>query len=312
VSGTRCGSAINLFNGQGNRFDHNRVRDAQTGISVCCGAATDANVIEDNSVANIADFGIVAFAAGVAHVERNDLTDIGLGDDACAAPNACIGIEIGGDSSRTVVKDNAITHTRNAGIDVGTCFECGETHLMTDVRISGNTLTATGDGIFLIDTDRDVVTRNTITAAGSFGGPSAFGLGVLLNGVSDARVAGNTITDGGRGIGPGIVIGLPPQFNPSPRPVSSNVVARNTVSGQRADGIFVAPVARDTTLARNTANGNAADGIHVLSPLTAITRNTADDNGAYGIEAVPGVTDGGFNEASGNGNPAQCVGVACS
>jgi parallel beta-helix repeat protein len=312
VSGVRCGSAINLFNGQGNRFDHNRVRDAQTGISVCCGAATDANVIENNSIANIANLGILVFAAGVAHVERNDLTDIGSGGDACAALTNCIGIEIGGDSSRTVVKDNAITRAQNAGIDVGTCFECGVTQLMTDVRISGNTLTSTGDGIFLVDTDRDVVTRNTVTGAGSSGSPSAFGLGVLLNGVSDTRVSRNTITDGGRGIAPGIVIGLPSEFNPSPRPVNGNVVVRNTVSGQHADGILVALVARDTTLARNTANGNANDGIHVLSPLTTITRNTADDNGAYGIEAVPGVTDGGHNEASGNGNPAQCAGVACS
>jgi hypothetical protein len=134
---------------------------------------------------------------------------------------------------------------------------------------------------------------------------------VLLNGVSDTRVSRNTITDGGRGIAPGIVIGLPPEFNPSPRPMNDNVVVRNTVTRQQADGILVAPVARDTTLARNTANGNAADGIHVLSPITTITRNTADDNGAYGIEAVPGVTDGGHNEASGNGNPAQCAGVAC-
>jgi hypothetical protein len=27
---------------------------------------------------------------------------------------------------------------------------------------------------------------------------------------------------------------------------------------------------------------------------------------------VPGVFDGGGNRAHGNGNPAQCVGVACS
>jgi hypothetical protein len=313
VSGSRCGSAINLFNGQGNRFDHNRVRDAQTGISVCCGPATNANIIEDNSVAHTANFGILVFAAGVARVQRNDLVDIGSGDDGCAALNNCIGINIGGDGSGTVVNHNAITRSWNAGIEVDTCFDCGgPTHLMTDVRISDNALTSTGDGIWLIDTDRDVITRNTVTGAGSFGNPAAFGLGVFLHGVSDTRVSRNTITDGGRGIGPGIVIGLPPEIGPSPRPVNSNVVVRNTVSRQHADGILVAPVARDTTLARNTANGNAGDGIQVLSPFTTLTRNSADNNGAYGIEAIPGVTDGGFNEAGGTGNPAQSTGVACS
>jgi hypothetical protein len=30
-----------------------------------------------------------------------------------------------------------------------------------------------------------------------------------------------------------------------------------------------------------------------------------------GIAAVPGVTDGGRNRARGNGNPAQCLNVAC-
>jgi len=33
--------------------------------------------------------------------------------------------------------------------------------------------------------------------------------------------------------------------------------------------------------------------------------------GDLGIEAVPGVTDGGGNHAAANGNPAQCVNLAC-
>jgi hypothetical protein len=43
-----------------------------------------------------------------------------------------------------------------------------------------------------------------------------------------------------------------------------------------------------------------------------VTANVANDNADLGIEAVPGVKDGGGNQASGNGNPAQCVGVVCS
>jgi hypothetical protein len=40
--------------------------------------------------------------------------------------------------------------------------------------------------------------------------------------------------------------------------------------------------------------------------------NTANDNLDHGIEAVPGVVDGGGNTASGNGNPTQCLNVACA
>jgi parallel beta-helix repeat protein len=316
ASNLQCGDGIDLTAGQGNRFDHNRIEHSRGGILVGFGLSTDGNVIEDNLLANIAGEGILVVQSGAARVERNDLTDIGPGDDSCLPFNTCVGIDIEGESSNTVVEDNTVTRAQHAGITVDTSFDFGATHAMTDVRIAGNTLTSTGDGIWLIDTDRDVVTRNTVTGAGSFGSPSAFGLGLLLNGVSDTRVSRNTITGGGRTIAPGILVGLPPEFNPSARPVAGNLIVRNTVSAQRADGIFVAPVARDTTLARNTANGNAADGIRVRSSFTTITRNTADDNGDHGIEAAPDdggqVTDGGHNVASGNGNPAQCVGVACS
>lgn len=319
VSGDRCGSAINLFiNGEGNRFDHNRVHDTASGITVCCGpaSASNPNVIEHNSLANIANVGIQVFSAGVAHVEHNDVAGVGSPGAGCADPSNCVGIGIGGESSGSVVNDNAVARTQNAGIDLETCFECGATHPLTDVQVSNNTLSSTGAGIWLSDTDRGVVTRNSVDGAGTFGLPSAIGVGVLLNGASNTRVSRNTITDGGAGvfgIAPGILIAVPLELPHSQRPVVGNVVERNSVSGQQADGIVVAPVAQDTTLERNTTNGNAHDGINVLSPLTTITRNTANDNGNYGIEAVPNVTDGGNNEANGNGGPAQCTTqVACS
>jgi nitrous oxidase accessory protein NosD len=218
---------------------------------------------------------------------------------------------VNGASTNVLVQDNAIARTQEAGILVEPC--CGDDpDRPTGVRVAGNALTATADGIVLFESDSDVVTRNSITRAGTFGDPRSFGAGVLLDGVSDALVSRNAIADSGRGFGPGIVIGVPPEFGASPRPVTANLVVRNTVSGQRADGILVAPVAHDTTLQGNTARRNAGDGIHVLSPSTTITRNAADRNAALGIEAVPGVTDGGGNHAHDNGNPAQCTGVACS
>jgi parallel beta-helix repeat protein len=62
----------------------------------------------------------------------------------------------------------------------------------------------------------------------------------------------------------------------------------------------------------NTTNDNGDDGIDVDSASTTLRDNVANGNDDLGIEAVAGVTDGGGNRASGNGNPAQCTGVACS
>jgi hypothetical protein len=74
----------------------------------------------------------------------------------------------------------------------------------------------------------------------------------------------------------------------------------------------------------NFATGNGDDGIEVseididengqpvISERTnEITRNLATYNGDLGIEAVAGTIDGGGNRAFGNGNPLQCVGIAC-
>jgi parallel beta-helix repeat protein len=301
VSGSPCGDGLKLNTGQANRFADNRVENSATGIDLCCGTANDANVVVDNVVAGTTGFGVLVFDSGQDRIAGNVLTDIG---DA--------GIQVIGAGSATSLTDNTITRVRFAGIGVAACLdECGDVPAVpTGVRIVGNALAATGDGIFLSDTDGDLVRDNAITGAGTFG--SGFGVGVLLNGVSSSLIRANTITDGGNdGPGPGILVGVPPDFGPSPRPVGGNRIARNTVIGQRADGILVASTAQDTTLARNTADRNGADGIHVVSRTTLLRRNSADDNAAFGIEAVAGVTDGGGNRAHGNGAAAQCSGVGC-
>ena len=73
-----------------------------------------------------------------------------------------------------------------------------------------------------------------------------------------------------------------------------------------------------TTLIRSAISNNAGFGIITAGSgsqlkfgYSTITGNEADFNAVYGIEAVPGVRDGGGNRARGNGNVAQCSGVAC-
>ena len=66
-----------------------------------------------------------------------------------------------------------------------------------------------------------------------------------------------------------------------------------------------------SVLERNSAFRAGHDGIRVDSAAAQLTGNAAFFNHDLGIEAVTGVTDGGGNRAYGNGNPAQCTGVAC-
>lgn len=92
-----------------------------------------------------------------------------------------------------------------------------------------------------------------------------------------------------------------------------NLASQNTVTGNGTDGILVqSDVAGPVAVLQNTATANGHDGIHVDSEQATVTKNTADANGNLGIFAVPGVTDGGGNEASGNGDPAECIGVICA
>jgi Right handed beta helix region len=306
VSGVPCGGGIAVTGGQDNRLADNDIENvAVVGIF---DVGDHGDVIAHNRIARTGHHGVYVFASTASRVLGNVLTET---DRDPNHRGDGIRIEF---SSNAVVTNNRLTRVDDFGIVVNGCFiGCDPAHpqVPTGIRVERNTLDQTGDGIILINTDDDLVRGNSVTGAGSFGDPASFGLGVLLDGVSDTIVRANAIADGGRGIGPGIVVGIPPEFGPSPRPVSGNVVARNRVTRQHADGILVAPVAQDTILTRNIADDNAADGIHVLSPATTLRRNIADGNGAFGIEAVPGVIDAGGNEASGNGNPAQCTGVVC-
>jgi parallel beta-helix repeat protein len=100
---------------------------------------------------------------------------------------------------------------------------------------------------------------------------------------------------------------------------ADNAFRRNVVDGEvdptftflEPDGFRVEAAATGTLLQNNDVHGFADDGLDVEAPGTVIRRNNAHDNGDLGIEAVAGAVDGGGNEASGNGNPLQCVNVFC-
>ena len=100
---------------------------------------------------------------------------------------------------------------------------------------------------------------------------------------------------------------------------SNNKITRN-VSIRNDFGILIdSNGSLHNLIDGNIANRNGLadpsspnDGISVGDATTVVRDNTANNNGAYGIEAFLGAIDGGGNEATGNGEPAQCFNVVCS
>ena len=162
-------------------------------------------------------------------------------------------------------------------------------------RIARNTLATNYNTVATLRNSHDnEFVANAVSARP--GGPASPGLEVL-DGASRNLVARNTFF--GNTVGASIVSG------------ADNVLRRNSASGGSGDGFLVGAAATGTVLQLNTAIGFADDGIDVDAAGTLIRRNTANDNGDLGIEAVAGVVDGGGNRARGNGNPLQCLNVAC-
>lgn len=175
-----------------------------------------------------------------------------------------------------------------------------------------STLQNAGTGVESVGA-RELLVRGNVVASGQASG-------VLLRGSTGGRVEDNTIrgaiNDGIAVSGDGNVVTANRVLSSLSNGIAVYAGGDNAVTGNEAraleDGIFVAAGVTGAYLARNLANGSNDDGIDVRTPSASLTDNTANDNGDYGIEAVPGVTDGGGNRASGNGNPAQCLGFACT
>jgi parallel beta-helix repeat protein len=158
--------------------------------------------------------------------------------------------------------------------------------------------------------DRNALIANSASGIASSG--LAPGTGITIAGDRNL-VAHNTTSRNDFGIA------LSPSFFPfDGTPALRTRVIRNVTAHNRSAGILVEGGSLGTLLERNVASENLGgefafgDGIHVDEHATTIRGNTANRNFDLGIEAVPGVTDGGGNKAAGNGNPAQCTGVACS
>jgi parallel beta-helix repeat protein len=164
--------------------------------------------------------------------------------------------------------------------------------------VSGNVVSGAGGGVGIAGSDRDVVTDNTLRG-------NTF-VGVYVQGGDGNVIDQNTVVANGEGSEGGVHL-LAAEDGDAPH---RTTITGNAIGSNVGDGVLVDAGSTGTVLARNVANRNTDDGIDVDAPATTLTSNTANDNGDLGIEAVPGVRAGG-NTASGNGDPRQCVGVAC-
>jgi hypothetical protein len=183
-------------------------------------------------------------------------------------------------------------------------------------RIEQNVILGPSRGMWINSSDANVVTGNVIAGA-QFAGMelfaqananviednlirnTRFGEGISFVESDRNIVRRNHVVGGG---GDGIDV----QFRSNGTVLDGNRSRRN-----RGDGILVRATSLDTVVRGNHADRNGDDGIDIGAPGTVVTANHAFHNAALGIEAVPGVVDGGRNRARDNGDPAECVGVAC-
>jgi Right handed beta helix region len=142
VTDSDC-TGIGLVSGRRNRVDGNHVERADFGVVVCCGASDDRNIAQRNTVAD-ADIGIVVFSTGSGRISDNTVTDI-----------AEVGVLVTGETTDELVTGNGASRTQGPGISVESCCERGPRLKPSDVHVVGNSLTGTGEGIVLFESEGD-------------------------------------------------------------------------------------------------------------------------------------------------------------
>jgi parallel beta-helix repeat protein len=198
---------------------------------------------------------------------------------------------------------------RLTGNTVLDSFEAGINILGAENAAAGNRLLRSGAG-FVVIGDGNAVVANRIED--TIGCDGECGMGISVEGGRGNLVTANLVE---RTLRMGIRVDEYEEFD-VPLPVGT-VIRANIVRDAGTDGISVAtdsapPVATipGTRIEANLVEHSAGDGILVLSPATALAYNLALRNAMLGIEAV-GARDGGGNHARFNGDPRQCLGVAC-
>ncbi len=164
---------------------------------------------------------------------------------------------------------DTVVGNRLIGNNLGIDLEAGT----TASNVLGNDVSGFGDGIGVLDSDRNTITGNDVH--------DLPGNGIFL----DAFFLGQGS--------------------------HSNVLSSNSVSRAGSDGYFVGDLSTGNRIERNLATRGGANGFLVTTAGNGLGSNTATNNRLRGIEAVVGTLDRGGNRAFGNRRSPQCAGVRC-
>ena len=228
---------------------------------------------------NISEFAFGVFLFGA---RGNDLSNLSTTE------NVFSGILLV-EAARSRVRRS--TSFGNAGPDSGVGMTLFRSHKN---MIANNTAVDNAElGIHLIQSDHNLIAHNRVRD-----NPED---GIVLQGDRN-QIVGNRVVRNA------ITITL---FTNNAHAVG-NVVRLNSVRRAPRGGIAIDSAVERTVVKRNHVFRAGAHGILVGNATTTLTRNEARYNHRLGIKAVEGVIDGGGNRASGNGDPRQCVNVACT
>jgi len=291
---------VGLFNDShdGVTVMHGSVREFDSGVlfGTATGRARNNRVLGVSATGN--QFTGIVMASQVRGLVRNSSGDGSLGRDG-------MGLQLA-DSHHVRILNNSFRHNAHVGMETfesdrylikGNLFSHNDQEAILmggrDNQVRRNRLVRNGSGMSLGGRG-NVVAHNRIV-----GGHD----GIRVEKGRGTLVADNLIVDTRRW---GITLGIYRPFIGG----AHNVVRGNIVRRSRVDGIAVEE--RHSALVRNVVTGSGDDGFDINSRTTTLTGNRARRNADLGIEAVFGVIDGGGNNASGNGNPAQCTNIFCS
>jgi parallel beta-helix repeat protein len=262
---------------------------------VACGTVVTSNITLTGNLGPCPDDALIAGADNIT-IDLGGYTISGTGNGA--------GVRVAQHSGVTVTKGTIRGFHTGVVLDESTGSVVSKLVLRDNIRgvnvagsdgnlVEKNTIRNSGlDAIRLGLSADNVISKNVLSG-------NVFGIGVADFSTGN-RVELNVIRDT-RGFGISV-------FSDS----DSNRLEKNDVQRTlQGDGIAISTDSDSTVIFKNIANLNGDDGIDTDNPQTTITGNIANNNVDLGIDA-PGATDGGGNQASGNGNPAQCVGVTCS
>jgi parallel beta-helix repeat protein len=250
--------------------------DAAHAADVVCGSEISTNTVLHHNLTCGPD-GFLLLDAGVTF----DLAGHTLGGSGA-------GLGIQGQDGSTILNGTV----RDFGLGISASGS-----ILKNLTIKDNgagVLSAQGAGCFtLLD---DVVTGNG-------DGVEADGCGLAAR-LTNSRISHN------QGFGVGII-----------GQTDLSLVQGNTVDHNGGDGIYVDD--STTTFINNVSTHNGGDGIHVFEdfppPIAEgyfFADNDTEHNGNYGIEVFlvftdQSVSNGGGNIARHNGNPSQCLNIAC-